>query len=160
MIGYFEDMHVGEQTNLGSHTFSAEDIVRFAKKFDPQPFHIDEEEAQKSHFGKLIASGWHTVSIWNKLLVKTHAQALKSSHPNNPLEPLKLGPSPGFTDLKWHKPVYMDDTIAYSSRITAKRPLSSRPSWGLVETRNEGHNQKGVLVFSFNAKVFIARNKG
>ena len=158
MIGFFEDMHVGQQTNLGEHTFTQQEIVRFAKKYDPQSFHVDMEKARQSHFGNLIASGWHTAAVCIKLIVTTHQKALNASHPLNPDEPLKLGPSPGFTDLKWLRPVYVDDTITYKSRITAKRPLSSRPTWGLVETRNEGINQSGTLVFSFNSKLFVARN--
>lgn len=158
MIGYFEDIRVGEQTNLGSHTFTKEDIIRFAEKYDPQPFHMDEEKAEASHFGQLVASGWHTAAVWMKMMVKTHRDALKTAHPLNPEETLKFGPSPGFNDLKWHRPVYVDDTITYSSRVTSKRLLASRPTWGLVEARNEGVNQSGVLVFSFSSKIFMARN--
>ena len=83
MIGYFEDMHVGQQTDLGEHTFTEEEIIKFAKKYDPQPFHIDVEKARRSHFGNLIASGWHTASICIKLMVTTHKNALKVSHPLN-----------------------------------------------------------------------------
>lgn len=158
MIGYFEDIHVGQQTELGAHTFSEEEIIRFAKKYDQQAFHMDVKKARKSHFGKLVASGWHTAAIWIKLLITTQQQALKISHPNAPDEPLKFGPSPGFADLKWHRPVYVNDTITYKSRVILKRALSSRPTWGLVETRNEGTNQNGTLVFSFTSKVFVMRN--
>lgn len=157
MIGYFEDIHLGQQTDLGNHTFSEDEIIRFAKKYDPQVFHTDPEKAKQSHFGNLIASGWHTAAIWMKLMVTTHQKALKTSHPNNPDEPMKFGPSPGFSDLKWHRPVYVNDTITYKSRVTLKRTLSSRPTWGLIETRNEGTNQNGTLVFSFTGKVFVAR---
>jgi len=158
MIGYFEDTHIGQQTSLGEHTFTQEEIIKFAKKYDPQVFHVDPEKAAQSHFGKLVASGWHSAAIWMKLMVAAHQKALSISHPNNPDEPLKFGPSPGFTDLKWHRPVFVDDTITYKSRIVAKRPLSSRPTWGLIETRNEGTNQSGTLVISFTSKMFLASN--
>lgn len=158
MIGYFEDIQVGQQTQLGNHTFTSDEITRFARKYDPQSFHMDADKAKDSHFGQLVASGWHTAAVWMKLMVTTHRDALRRSHPLNPDEPMKFGPSPGFTDLKWHRPVYVNDTISYTSRVTSKRLLSSRPTWGLVESQNEGINQDGTLVFSFKGKIFMARN--
>jgi acyl dehydratase len=123
---YFEDLVIGETEELGSHTFTADDIVGFARQFDPQPFHVDAEAARGSLFGALCASGWHTASVWMKRMVgyreRTRADALARGE-----RPARLGPSPGFSNLKWVKPVYAGDTIAYRSTVTAKRAKAARP---------------------------------
>lgn len=153
---YFEDLMVGETDELGSHTFTAEEIVRFARQFDPQPFHIDPEAAKDSLFGALCASGWHTASVWMKLMLafREHVRADARAHG---ARAARLGPSPGFTNLKWLKPVYVGDTITYRSTLTGKRVSASRPGWGLVFHHNVGVNQKGEEVFSFEGAVFWER---
>ena len=153
---YFEDIETGARIELGSFAFSAEDIIRFARDFDPQPFHLSEEGAAASHFGRLCASGWHTAAVWMKLMVtfqKSHARERLASG----LPLAKMGPSPGFDDLKWLKPVYAGDTITYSSTITGKTELKSKPDWGLASMLNEGVNQSGDVVFSFVGHVFVER---
>src|SRR4051795_7358449 len=113
---YFDDIGVGERTAVGSHTFGADEIKLFAAQFDPQPFHMDEAAAAKSHFGALCASGWHTVSMWMRLRVlyaqKDDAARAARGEPN-----AKGGSSPGFRELKWLKPVYAGDTITYASEV-------------------------------------------
>lgn len=153
---HFEDFKVGDVTELGSYTFSAEEIVRFAGAYDPQPFHLSDEGARASHFGRLCASGWHTAAVWMKLMVafqKRHAARLIAE--GLPLG--RLGPSPGFDDMRWLKPVYAGDTISYSARVTGLAESRSRPEWGLMTMINEGVNQDGDVVFSFVGHVFVER---
>ena len=155
---FFEDIEVGEQVELGSHTFSAEDIKRFAGAYDPQPFHLDEAVAAKSHFGKLCASGWHTLAVWMKLNIRElQRQNEKRTAAGERIA--QMGPSPGFDDLKWLKPVYAGDTVTYGFEISAKRESRSRPGWGLVSFKNSGWNQSGEPVISFTGHVFIERRE-
>ena len=153
---YFDDIKVGDRTELGSHTFTAEDIKTFAAAYDPQAFHMDEAAAARSHFGALCASGWHTVSMWMRLRVlyaqKDDAARAGRGEPN-----AKGGSSPGFRELKWLKPVYAGDTITYASEVAEMRASQSRPGWGLVFSRNTGVNQKGELVLSFIGSGFVER---
>lgn len=151
---FFEDIGIGAVEALGSYTFTTEEIKRYANQFDPQPFHVDEEAAKASHFGALCASGWHTAAIWMKLMIAHRKREMEATrNADGPQAP--LGPSPGFDDMKWLKPVYTGDTITYSSRISAKRTLGSRPGWGLVSQHNEGVNQNGEIVFSFTGHVLV-----
>jgi acyl dehydratase len=155
-VGYFEDMEVGQHRDLGSFIFTAELIKAFASQFDPQPFHLDEEEGRKSLFGGLAASGWHIASVWMKLAVaegqREAADAIARGE-----KPAMWGPSPGFRDLRWLKPVLAGDTVSYASDVEALRVSRSRPEWGVMQTRNTGTNQRGELVFSFLASVFVPR---
>jgi len=153
---YLEDLIVGETDELGSYTFAPDDIIHFAKQFDPQRFHVDADAAKDSLFGALCASGWHTASIWMKLMV-AHRERIRDWARAHGARPARLGPSPGFTNLKWLKPVYAGDTITYRSTITGKRVSASRPGWGLASHHNTGVNQNGEEVFSFDGMVFWER---
>lgn len=153
---YFEDIVIGDRRQLGSFTFVADDIKRFAAKFDPQPFHLDEEAGKKSLFGGLAASGWHVAAVWMKLTVANFQREAAAEIARGG-KPIPAGPSPGFTELKWIKPVLAGDTITYDSETTSKRPLESRPQWGLVQFINTGVNQRGELVFSFRGQGFVSR---
>ena len=152
---WFEDLATGTRQELGSHLFTEAEIIRFATKFDPQYFHIDAAAAATSPYGGLIASGWHTVSTWMKLMVAT-LQARADQADEQGRRPA-AGPSPGFLDLKWPTPVRPGDTIAYSTTLTEKVELRSRPQWGLIRSRNEGVNQRGELVLSFTGQALIQR---
>jgi acyl dehydratase len=158
-MDYFDDIRIGDRFALGSHVFTAEEIKAFAARFDPQPFHIDEEAAARSHFGGLCASGWHSTSTWMRLMVdyRRRVNARRSARGEPVVE---LGASPGFRDLKWMRPVYAGDTITYDSEVVALRPSKSRPDWGLLSMRNSGTNQKGELALSFVSTVFIQRRPG
>lgn len=157
MIGlYLEETEVGMVVDLGQHHFTKEAIIAFARKYDPQPFHLDEEAGRGGPLGGLSASGWHTASAWMKCFVATN-QAAEAKLRGEGKEPGLLGPSPGFNNLRWLKPVFPGDTISYRCIITDKRELKSRPQWGLVFSQNEGVNQKGELVFSFEGKVLTPR---
>jgi len=153
---YFDDIMVGDRMELGSHTFAAEDIKSFAARYDPQAFHMDEAAAAKSHFGALCASGWHTVAAWMRLRV-LYGQREDAERAARGEIIAKLGPSPGFRELTWRKPVYVGDTIAYASEIAEKRVSKSRPGWGLIFARNTGTNQNGELVMSFIGSGFVER---
>jgi len=155
---YLEDLVIGETEVLGSYTFERDDIIGFAKQFDPQRFHVDEVAAKDSLFGGLCASGWHTASIWMKMMVG-HRDRIRGNALSHGARPAKLGPSPGFTDLKWLKPVYAGDTITYRSTVSGKRVSNSRPGWGLVSHHNSATNQHGEEVFSFEGMVFWERRR-
>jgi acyl dehydratase len=153
---FFEDFSVGEHRRIGSHTFTADEIKRFASAFDPQPFHTDEEAAAESHFGGLCASGWHTLAIWMRLNVRgLQEQVRELAAAGAPLA--KFGPSPGFDELRWLKPVYAGDTISYESEVVGTRISRSRPGWGLVSMRTIGRNQSGEDAIVFTAHVFVER---
>ena len=153
---FWEDIVVGELDELGRHTFTAEGIKTFARRFDPQAFHLDEAAAARSHFGALCASGWHTASTWMRLMVE-HKRRESDARRARGEANARLGPSPGFRELKWQKPVYAGDTIAYSTEVVEKRASNSRPGWGLLSIRNAGVNQKGEPVISFISVVFVER---
>ncbi len=158
MSTYFEDLQIGSSVDLGSHTFSREEIVDFARKYDPQPFHLDEDAARQSLFGALCASGWHTSAVWLRHLI---------DHRNREAElmrfrgerPARYGPSPGFEQLRWLKPVFVGDTLTFTTRVKEKVDSRSRPNTGLVFSDNEGVNQNGELVFSVVSKVFVERRQ-
>jgi acyl dehydratase len=153
---YFEDLQIGVRMELGSHTFTADEIKAFAARHDPQPFHLDEAAAAASHFGRLCASGWQTAAMWMRLMVDHLRRGDEARRARG--EPVaELGPSPGFRDLRWFKPVYPGDTISYASEVTETRPLNSRPGWGLMRIRNTGTNQHGELVISFVSTAFVER---
>ena len=147
---------IGETITLGSHTFTAEEIKAFASKYDPQRFHVDEAQAEKSVFGRLCASGWHTCAVWMKLNLAWR-EDLDPRPWVGPGDAPQFGPSPGISGLKWLRPVYAGDTISYSSTLLEKRDMRTRPQWGLLIHGNEGVNQDGVTVFSFTGKVLVAR---
>ncbi|WJF91574.1 MaoC family dehydratase [Paraburkholderia bonniea] len=145
----FEDMVVGSTVEIGEHTFTRDEIVAFATQFDPQPFHLDEAAAERSMFGKLAASGWHTCSVMMGLLVR-HALAGSTS----------LG-SPGIDDIRWLKPVYVGDTIRMTNTVLDKRVSSSKPDRGIVSTQWEGINQHGETVITVRSKaLFGLRHPG
>jgi len=153
---FFEDIRVGEITAVGSHTFTAEDIKSFAARYDPQPFHLDDAAAARSHFGRLCASGWHTACAWMRLIIDLrHREDDERRARGEPVA--TLGPSPGFRELKWLRPVYADDTVTYSTEVIAIRPVKPRPKWGLVTYRHTGNNQRGEPVISFISSAMVER---
>ena len=153
---FFEDFVIGERRELGSFTFTAEDIKRFARQFDPQRFHLDEEAGRNSLFGGLAASGWHVGSVCMKLLVADGQRHMREEAARG--EKVAVwGPSPGFRDLRWIKPVLAGDTIAFASEIESMRTSEKRPEWGILQVRNTGTNQRGELVFSLLATAFVPR---
>jgi acyl dehydratase len=153
---FFEDIAIGDRRAFGSFTFTAEDIKRFAAQFDPQRFHLDEEEGRKSLFGGLAASGWHVAAVCMKLLVADGQRRAAEAAARGERVPV-WGPSPGFRELRWIRPVLAGDTISFTNEAETKRTSSSRPEWGILQARNIGTNQRGEVVFSFLATAFVPR---
>lgn len=155
----FDDLVVGRREDLGSYTFTPAAIIRFARDYDPQPFHVDEAAARASHFGGLVASGWHTAACWMRSLM-AHRTRMNTILAADGLQKPRLGPSPGFRNLRWLKPVRAGDTLAFATTLADKRASASRPGWGLAFSHNTGHNQHGELVFSFEGSAFWGRREG
>ncbi|WP_028604358.1 MaoC family dehydratase [Ottowia thiooxydans] len=145
-IKYFwEDLPVGRTLEIGSITVDHDEVIAFATKYDPQPFHLNEEAAAKSMFGKLSASGWHTCSMAMGLMVRGFLHESSS-----------LG-SPGLEGVKWLKPVYPGDTLTLHQRITEARPMKSRPDVGLTRTLWEMFNQHGDQVLMMDGYGMFRR---
>ena len=132
---YYEDIEIGTIRSFGSYEVTRQEVIEFARAYDPQPFHLDDEAASKTHFGRLSASGWHTCAMTMRMMVenmKTEATA-------------SLG-SPGVDHLRWVKPVYPGDTLRCETEVLEKRRSASRPEMGLFKSRNRTFNQNGELV--------------
>jgi acyl dehydratase len=143
---YFEDLEVGAETDFGTYEVTREEVLEFARKYDPQPFHLSDEEAAKTHFGRLAASGWHTAAMTMAVIARYvvgHEQA-------------GLG-SPGIDELRWTKPVYPGDTLHVCGTIVEKRPSRSKPEMGSFRTRTVVTNQHDQPVMSFTSIVLIRR---
>ncbi len=146
---YWEDFYPGQVLEAGGASLSAEEIIEFGKKYDPQPFHIDEEQAKQSVFGRLIASGWQTASLCMRLICDLYL-----------LEAASLG-SPGVDELRWVKPVYPGDTLHLKSTVLETRASASRPDMGTVRSRSEIYNQHGELVMHMSGVgMFRRRSPG
>lgn len=133
---YFEDFHPGDTFTSGGITVTKEDIIAFARQFDPQPFHVDEEAARHSPFGSLIAAGAHTVALFTRLLMDSVILGSAS-----------LG-SPGMDEVRWHRPVRPGDTLRARITVAEATPSRSKPDRGLVRLRSEVFNQRDELVMS------------
>jgi acyl dehydratase len=151
---FFEDIRVGEIDELGRHVFTAEDIRSFAARFDPQPFHLDEAAAARSHFGRLCASGWQTACMLMRLFIDLRRREDDTRRVRGEAV-AQLGPSPGFRDLLWLKPVYVGDAVSYRSEVIGARRSNSHPGWGLITVRNTGVNQNGETVISLISSAFV-----
>ncbi len=142
---HYEDLAVGQCDLFGPITVDADEVVDFARRYDPQRFHLSDEGARDTYFGRLAASGWHTAAMTMKLMMTGRAEPLAS-----------LG-SPGLEDLRWRKPVYPGDRLRAQVTVTDKRLSKSRPEMGLVHFSIETLNQDDVVVMSFNTVSMIAR---
>jgi acyl dehydratase len=151
---YFEDIEVGDTYEVGRHRFGADEIKRFARRFDPQLFHLDEAAAAASHFGALCASGWHTAVVWMRLMVD-HRRGLADAARTRGEPVAGIGPALGFREMKWLKPVYAGDTIAYKTEVIETRASVGRPGFGLMTIRSTGANQNGEPVISFVSTTFV-----
>ena len=143
---YFEDLEVGAETDFGSYDVKREEMLEFARKYDPQPIHLSDEEAAKTHFGRMSASGWHTAAMTMAVIARyvvEHRQA-------------GLG-SPGIDELRWRKPVYPGDTLHVRGEIIEKTPSRSRPEMGSFRTHTTVTNQHGEPVMTFTSIVLIRR---
>jgi acyl dehydratase len=155
---FFEDIQVGDVFEYGRYTFTAENIKNFAIRYDPQPFHVDEAAAERSHFGALVASGWHTALAWMRLMVD-HRRRMDEAMRGRSEPVAGIGPALGFRELKWPTPVYPGDTIEYKSEVIELRLSGSRPHAGLMTFRSTGVNQNGELVLSLVSTTFVERRE-
>ena len=137
---YFEDLEIGQERHFGSYEVTREEVLEFARKYDPQPFHLSDEAAAKTFFGRLSASGWHTCAMTMSMVVanlEAHSQA-------------GLG-SPGIDELRWLKPVYPGDTLRCETEVIEKRASQSRPEMGSFRSRMTVLNQDDVPVMTFTS---------
>ncbi|ROO33654.1 MaoC family dehydratase [Salinisphaera orenii] len=145
---HYEDMQPGDVADLGpTEAITAEAIVAFAERYDPQPFHLSDAGAADTYFETLAASGWHTAALTMKLLMTGRDEPLAS-----------LG-SPGFDDLRWHRPVHVGDRLSVRCTVTDKRVSKSRPEMGLVHFAVETRNQDEVTVMSYRTVSMLARRE-
>lgn len=144
---YFEDLEIGSETYFGSYEVTRDEVLEFARKYDPQPFHLSDEAAARTHFGRLAASGWHTCAM-------TMATIIRHFSKNEPQAGLG---SPGVDELRWLKPVYPGDTLHVRGRIVEKTPSRSRPELGTFRTETTVTKQHDVPVLRFTSIVMIRR---
>jgi len=157
-VKFFEDIQVGDAFEYGRHTFTAEAIKAFAVRYDPQLFHVDEAAAERSHFGALVASGWHTALAWMRLMIDYRRRMDEAMLARG--EPVAgIGPALGFRELAWPVPVYVGDTVSYRSDVIELRPSNSRPQSGLMTFRSTGVNQNGAPVLSLISTTFVERRE-
>lgn len=142
MTYFFEDFSPGRVFELGTTSVTEDEIIEFARRFDPQPFHIDPEAAAATMYGGIIASGWHSCSMLMRLMVDG---VLGDS--------TSMG-SPGMDEVRWLAPVRPGDTLTGTSTVASARRSSSKPDRGIVELVNEMRNQDGVLVVSMRGTGF------
>jgi acyl dehydratase len=142
---YFEDYAVGQTFLSGKHRIDKDQIVAFAKQFDPQYYHLDEEAAKKSPFKGLAASGWHTAAITMRLLV------------GGEFKPAGGIVGVGFDELSWPRPVRPEDELYVKSEILGTRPSKSRNDRGTIQVRNTTFNQNDEAVQTFIANLLVPR---
>ena len=143
---YFEDLEIGAETHFGSYEVTRDEVLEFARKYDPQPFHLSDEAAARTHFGRLAASGWHTCAMTMAVIARKVVDQQQAG----------LG-SPGVDELRWLKPVYPGDTLHVRSTIVEKTPSRSKPEIGSFRSRTIVTNQHDVPVLSFVSIVLIRR---
>ena len=147
MTRWFEDIHKGDILPLGSHVFTLVEIIEFNKEYDNQYFHTDPELAKHSHFGGIIASGWHTACEGQRLLVDAlFAEEKRLLEMGE--EPGLSGPSPGINELRFVTPVKPNDEVSYELIIDDKRASNSLPGWGILFNTMKATNQRGEIVYS------------
>ena len=145
MTRYFEDFHVGDTYDLGSTSATQEEIIAFARQFDPQPFHTDPERAKHSSFGTLVASGWHTVSLCMRLMVDGLIN-----------ETISMG-SPGVDEVRWLRPVQPDEMLHGRFIVLESKTSKSRTNLGIIRSKCELLNPAGEVVMSLVGTHFFGR---
>ena len=143
---YFEDLVIGAEREFGSYEVTRDEVIEFATKYDPQPFHLSDEAAAKTHFGRIAASGWHSAAMTMAVIARAVVDE----------EQAGLG-SPGIDELRWLKPVYPGDTLTVSGKILEKTPSRSKPEIGSFRTQTTVTNQHGQPVMTFTSIVLIRR---
>jgi acyl dehydratase len=143
---YFEDLELGVEREFGTYEVTREEVIEFARKYDPQPFHLSDEAAARTHFGRIAASGWHTAAMTMAVIARKVTEEGQAG----------LG-SPGIDELRWLKPVYPGDTLHVSGKVVDKTPSRSKPDIGSFRTETTVTNQDGVPVMRFQSIVLIRR---
>jgi acyl dehydratase len=143
---YFEDLEIGAETDFGTYAVTREEVLEFARKYDPQPFHLSDEEAAKTHFGRIAASGWHTAAMTMAVIARHVVERGQAG----------LG-SPGIDELRWLRPVYPGDTLRVRGKIVDKRESRSRADMGSFRTHTIVTNQDDQPVMTFTSIVLIRR---
>jgi acyl dehydratase len=146
---YLDDLEIGHENYIGSTQVTREEVIDFARRYDPQPFHLSDEAAAKTHFGRLAASGWHTCAMVMGVIARHVVET----------EQAGLG-SPGIDELRWLKPVYPGDTLHVHSKIVEIRPSRSKPEIGSFRTQTTVTNQDEVAVLTFTSIVLMRRRPG
>jgi acyl dehydratase len=142
---YLEDFAVGQVFNSARTRVDKEQIVAYAKQFDPQPFHLDEEAARKTPFQGLAASGWHTAGMTMRMML------------DGEFKPVGGILGVGFDELSWPRPVRPGDELHAKSEILEVRPSKSRPDRGMIRVRTTTYNQKDELVMAFTGNLLVPR---
>jgi acyl dehydratase len=137
---YFEDLEIGAKASFGHYEVTREEVIDFASKYDPQPFHLSDEAAAQTHFGRLSASGWHTCAMVMRMLVDNMTERRQAG----------LG-SPGLDELRWLKPVYPGDVLRVETELVSKKQSQSRPEMGSFQSLVSVFNQDGVKVCSMKS---------
>lgn len=143
-LKYFEDLVVGTKASFGRYEVLREEVLEFASKYDPQPFHLSDEAAAQTHFGRLSASGWHTAAMAMRMAVENMKDQRSAG----------LG-SPGIDELRWLKPVYPGDTLRCETELLDKRVSRSRPEMGITKGRTTVFNQHDQAVMTYVANGLI-----
>lgn len=143
---YLEDLTVGDRSNFGSYAVTREEVLEFATKYDAQPFHLSDEAAARTHFGRLAASGWHTCAMTMAMLVENMRETPQAG----------LG-SPGVDELRWLKPVFPGDTLRVETEIAEVTPSRSKPEIGSFRSHVRVFNQDDVPVLTFTSIVLMLR---
>lgn len=141
---YYEDLIVGSRSSYGRYAVTRDEVLAFASKYDPQPFHLSDEAAAQTHFGRLSASGWHSGAMMMAMMVE---------HMKD--DPVASLGSPGLDELRWIKPVYPGDTLRVESELLEKRRSKSRPDMGITKTRTMMFNQHDEQVLSVIANGLV-----
>jgi acyl dehydratase len=134
---YFEDIVPGTKAAFGRCEVTRDEVIEFATKYDPQPFHLSDEAAAETHFGRIAASGWHTTAMMMSMLVKNISDIQQAG----------LG-SPGIDELRWLKPVYPGDILRVETEVLDKRPSRSRADMGSFRSKATVFNQDDVAVMT------------
>ena len=142
---YYEDLEIGTKQSFGRYEVTREEVIEFAKQYDPQAFHLDDDAAARTHFGRLSASGWHTCAMTMAMMVENMKNVKQAG----------LG-SPGVDNLQWKKPVYPGDTLRVESEVISKRRSQSRREMGLFKSRAQIFNQNEEIVLEMTSNGLIA----
>ena len=143
---YFEDIEQGASTLFGHCDVTREEVLEFARKYDPQPFHLSDEAAARTFFGRLSASGWHTCAMTMGVIARHVVETRQAG----------LG-SPGIDELRWLKPVYPGDRLTVTGTVVDKTPSRSKPQIGTIRTETLVSNQNDELVMRFTSIVMMSR---